>query len=236
MPTNSGPVNASSTAEVTSLAAHLRRLADRVDQLDACYDELTDIVAEQVLPQLTEHTTRVQELVETVNCDCDGPVDWTTMDAERAAIEWNALSRWIEQTLVPWFEITRNQLPDCWALHRPAVIELAWLHNTYRAAHRPDAAPHLAPEWHTRWRPAALRAVHDAIPRRGSRTCGPGQHLISEDERVRRQFPREHRPGFPGVPVSVPSDELADRGCWQHFLDQAVTADLAWRRSSAGRG
>jgi hypothetical protein len=143
------------------------------------------------------------------------PVDWSAMDAERAATEWDALARWIDHTLVPSYEITRDQLPDCWALHRPAVVELAWLHSAHQAAHQPGAAPHLAAEWHTRWRPAALRAVHEAIPRRGTRVCGPGQHLASEAERICRHPTSEQHAQFPAEPASVPTDQPAERHHWQ---------------------
>src|SRR6202011_4918002 len=112
------------------------------------------------------------------------PLDWAAMDAEHAATAWQDLAHWIEHTLVPWHEITRDQLPDCWALHRPAVTELAWLHHTHHASHQPDAAPHLTAEWHTRWKPAALHTIHNAIPRRGTRTCGPRHHLTDQTQRL----------------------------------------------------
>jgi hypothetical protein len=39
--------------------------------------------------------------------------------------------------LVPWYELTRDELPDCWALHAPVVVELSWLRTTYvQAYHR----------------------------------------------------------------------------------------------------
>ncbi|MGQ0480398.1 MAG: hypothetical protein ACT4O0_05135 [Pseudonocardia sp.] len=236
-----GPINLSPTAELTALAAHLRRLADRVDHVDSRADELSDALTGLVLPQLAElrkdtadqlaeHTAQVQQLIDTVAANTGGPVDWPAMDAERAATEWDALARWIDHTLVPWFEITRDQLPDCWALHRPAVLELAWLHIAYQAAYQAGAPPHLAAEWHTRWKPAALRSIHDAIPRRGARVCGPGQHLASEADRVRRH-PMGGRPPDASVePTSLPTEQLAERRHWRPFYEQAVDADLAIRR------
>jgi hypothetical protein len=236
----SGPINPSPTAELTALAAHLYRLADRVNRLGARAGELSETITTDVLPQLAElrdnaaeqlaeHSTRVEQLIDTVTAQSDGPIDWATMDAERATTEWDALARWIDHTLVPWYEINREQLPDCWALHRPAVVELAWLHNVYQAAHQPGAAPHLAAEWHTRWKPAALRAIQDGIPRRGTRVCGPGHHLANEAERT-RMYPTSEQPErYPIEPAAVPTDQLAERHHWQHFYEQATAADLARR-------
>jgi len=53
-------------------------------------------------------------------------------------------------------EITRDELPDCWALHGPAVIELLWLRSAHVQAYIPGAAPHVAGKWHPRWRPGVI--------------------------------------------------------------------------------
>ena len=68
-------------------------------------------------------------------------LDWPGLSAQDAEKEWEALAEWIADVLGPFYEITREQLPDCWALHRPAVIELVWLRRAYVAAHSADAAP-----------------------------------------------------------------------------------------------
>jgi len=231
-PPPSGPTKPSPTAELTALAAHLRRLADRVNDLDARCNDLAAAVTGDVLPQLAEHTTQVRQLIDTVTRDSDGPVNWPAMDAERASIEWDRLADWMARTLVPWYEITRDDLPDCWPLHRPAVVQLAWLHDTYRAAYRSGTEPHLSAEWHTRWLPAVLRALHDVIPRRGTRRCGPGQHLVSEADQMRQHPGPPAPPKLPTVPVPLPSSQLAERSNWQHFYDQAKTADIALRQAS----
>lgn len=243
-PPSSGPNNPSPTAELTALAAHLGRLANRVIDLEARCAELTDTLAGKVIPKLAdisaavaaeldEHTEQVQRLLDTSPASSARAVDWPVMNAEQAATAWNNLATWIADTLVPWYGITRDQLPDCWALHRPAVTQLGWLHHTYQAAHEPDAAPHLIAEWHTSWLPAALRAIRDAIPRRGARTCGPGYHLQTDIVRTRAQ------PGGP-APLHLrheagrmPTEQLAERGHWRHLYEQAVAADLAHRQSSS---
>jgi hypothetical protein len=78
------------------------------------------------------------------------------------------LATWIAEVLVPWYEITREQLPDCWALHRPAVRELSWLRITYLEAFTSTAATHQAADWHIRWptaaHPMAPRAPRPQLP------------------------------------------------------------------------
>ena len=197
-PPPSGPNNPGPSAELTALAGHLRRISDRVEDLYTRCDQLTDTLIATVLPrldsittdtaaQLAEHSDQVQQLLDSLTTHrATEPVDWPAMNVEQAEVAWKTLADWIADTLVPWYEITRDQLPDCWALHRPAVIQLAWLHHTYRHAHDPGAGPRATADWHTRWLPAVLRTVREAIPQRGTRTCGPGHHLVDESERARR--------------------------------------------------
>jgi hypothetical protein len=150
------------------------------------------------------------------------------MTAEQARDAWYDLADWISDTFVPWYGITRDQLPDCWALHRPVVSELSWLHHTYRAAHLPGAPAHLTADWHTQWKPGALRRIQDILPRRGSRSCTPGHHLATDAERTatRTQPARlEHGHGT----ISLPSDQPAFRSHWHGFFQRAVSADLGNR-------
>jgi hypothetical protein len=237
-----GALTPGPTAELTALAAHLRRLAERLDDLDTRSGQLTDTLTNQILPQLNQlradttdqlahHTRQVQHLLDTLTPYTTPPADWSTMDADQAATEWDTLAHWIAHTLVPWHDITRDQLPDCWALHRPAVLELAWLHHTHRAAHQPGAPAHLTAEWHTRFKPAALHAIRDAIPRRGIRTCGPGHHLTTDTQRIHHQ-PTPQPPPYPAdTPATLPTNQLAERHHWQHLYTQAVTADLSLRQT-----
>jgi hypothetical protein len=235
-PPPSGPHNPSPTAELTALTTHLHRLADRIEDLDTRCRENTDTLTDKVIPglaqvhaqttaQLAAHHEQVQHLLDTTHQA--PPSDWSNMDVEQARATWESLATWIADTLVPWYEITRDQLPDCWAHHRPAVVQLTWLHHTFQAAHQPNAEPHLTAEWHTRWLPAVLHALENAVPRNGRRTCGPGHHLTTADDQLR---PHPHQPiPIPAEPIEVPTDQLAHRHHWQHFYDQALTADLTHR-------
>lgn len=144
-------------------AASADLLAQAVPRIDTALDQLTTLAAQ--LDQ--QPTTQV------------APVSWPTLTATEAATVWTELADWIEHVLVGWYRITRAQLPDCWALHRPVVLELTWLHTTYQEAHAPGARATLAADWHTRWRPAALAAIAAAIdtdPGAIESGCRPGHH------------------------------------------------------------
>ena len=142
----------------------------------------------EVLPRVDEHGATLDELRGRVDALSDElaahpnvtAVGWPALDAAQADQTWQDLAGWITDVLGPFYRITRGQLPDCWARHPDAVIELVWLHTCYREAFDNEKGrPTAAAEWHTRWRPAALAAVADAIP---ERLCRPGEHLIPTRE------------------------------------------------------
>lgn len=234
------------TAELTALAAHLRRLADHIAELTAAHTTLNTLVTTTLGPelaalrhdsaeQLANHTAQIRQLHATNTAEIHPPVNWPALTAEQALTEWEKLAHWITDVFVPWYQITREQLPDCWALHRPAVLELSWLHTTHLEAFTSHAAPHQAADWHTRWRPSVSQRIQECIPRRGTRYCTPGEHLITPDhQRTTHSIPPPpnivtptptptHRP-------PMPSEQLAERHHWQHFYQQALTADLASRQ------
>jgi len=214
--------------QIAQLGVLVTRLSERVDQLTHDQGDIAGLTQ-----QLAADTAAVKDALaaNTATVSHPGVPCWATMTADQAGAEWEALTDWIADTLVPWYEITRGQLPDCWALHRPAVIELSWLHHTHQAAHQPDALPHLTAHWHTDWKPAALRTIADAIPRHGTRTCGPGHHLTTHDHRLHHPHPTPTPAHITthGVPTA-PTDQLAARHHWHTHYEQARTEDLGLRR------
>jgi hypothetical protein len=66
------------------------------------------------------------------------------MTADQAATAWGDLAHWIAEVLVPWYQITRDELPNCWAMHRPAVVELSWLRSAHIEAFASNTAAHHA--------------------------------------------------------------------------------------------
>jgi len=164
------------------------------------------------------------------------PVDWPSLSAGAAAVEWQALGDWVAYVLGPFYELTRAQLPDCWPLHRPVVLELVWLRRVYVAAHRPDAPPGAAADWHTRWRREALANIAAAIP---DTWCRPGEHWVERYSRAapapgrRPAPPPEHVPGQrpgPGHYQIGPGGEITTPEHWAAHFQTAARADVAWRR------
>lgn len=189
------------------------------------------------------------------------PVPWPTLPAENAQREWRELAQWIADVLVPWYEITRAQLPDCWALHRPALVQLGWLRTNYVDAYAPVAGSTMAAEWNVRWLDAALAKIREAIPRTWCRPMadGPGEHMVHERESAQHdrgsettrpqtggtQPPYAH-PAYaqnpPTDPVDAgagegmlprqgPENQLADASYWEGYWREAMEADVAARRA-----
>ncbi|MGE0170969.1 hypothetical protein [Nocardioides sp.] len=226
-----GPHNPRPGAEVTALAAQLRRVSDRVEQLHGLHGDLAVSVSEQLGPDLAQLRGQVaamdqqlQDVLEVLERERrTAPVHWPSLTVDQAQREWALLAEWVEEILVPWYGIIRGDLPDCWALHRTAVVELSWWRGTYVQAYQARSPATLAAEWHDRWRRIALANIRAAI---SDRLCAPGRHQTSEDEL------RAARPTAPREPGSSGSyrQQLAERRHWNAFYEQAVAADLQWRR------
>lgn len=160
------------------------------------------------------------------------PVDWSSLSAADAAAEWEAIASWIANVLGPVYEFTRGQLPDCWPLHTPAVAELVWLRRCYVAAHRPDAPPTAAGEWHTRWRRDALANIATIIDHNW---CRPGEHYIDRYDQRRPRDTTPTRPREQHVHGQRPEslsreDQITEPRHWADAYQTAAAADLARRR------
>jgi hypothetical protein len=132
---------------------------------------------EGVLPRLTELVEHVAALSERKQRFTQ--VHWPDLSVDEAAQQWRLLADWVEEILGDWYQLTRGQLPDCWPLHRPAVLELSSLRISYLAAHDRTAIPQLAAEWNGRWRASALANIAAAIPKEW---CSEGYHHTSKSE------------------------------------------------------
>lgn len=262
---------------VADLDAELRTtraaLTERLDRLEGDLVATRDTTASttgqlaEALPRLedlfgevAELRGRLDQLAATDPPEVKTPpVCWPALEVDEAATAWDALARWIADVLGPWYQPTRAQLPDCWALHRPAVLELSWLHTTWTDAHQPKARPAAAAEWHARWRPAALGAVATAIPTQHCRAASdrPGDHLVPQlgaaGTRPSGAAPSGHPFGPPPGTTSPsaaspsatgpsatappaardftdPADQTTTPRFWGHYFEQAKAADLSWRR------
>ena len=216
----------------TAQTSNERRLA----QLEATTAESADLLA-LALPRIDTALDQLAALGERLDdAPIADPVSWPTLTAQEAATVWAQLADWIDDVLVGWYGITRAQLPDCWALHRPAVAELTWLHSTYREAHAPGARAGLAADWHSRWRPAALAAIADTTgpaPGPGDTGCRPGHHHDPNSPLPTGAYhPPSDEPAA-GTYVNGREQLLARREFWQANYLTAVYFDRDWREQQA---
>jgi hypothetical protein len=248
---------------LAALAAELRAAREKhrrdVEQLRADLAGLSTLVGEnadllgQALPRVAGLDEELADLGERVDAlavaiaayggaDPAEPdaalVDWPSLSAEDAAEEWQVLGDWVARVLGPFYELTRTQLPDCWALHRPAVLELVWLRRAYVTAHSPDALASAAADWHTRWCREALANIAAAI---SDKWCRPGQHWVDRHDQSRytagppqpqRRAPAREpgqRPGPEDTAIGM-AGEITSPQHWGPAFRTASGEDLAWRR------
>jgi hypothetical protein len=224
---------------VAELDARTRRAIARIDgrleALDQRSSQLAGVLAE-LLPRVDDLTDRASELRGRLDALAEekqpsefAPVHWPSLSAEEASKAWDALGQWVDDVLGPWYGITRGQLPDCWALHRRAVIELSWLRSSYVVAFGSKAPASLAAEWHTRWLRDALNAIRSAIP---DTQCRPDEHL--QPARAGTYSPPQSgvRPAShaPGRGYVDPRDLVVHPRFWRTSFDAARDADVRERR------
>ncbi len=221
------------------MGVEVQRLRDRLDRFSRLHTALAEAVSSRIGPELAAvrrdtgrelavMRTQLGEVMGALEGDHNPPVDWPGMTAARAQAQWPILAGWVEQVLVPWYRVTRRELPDCWALHPDALVELSWLRSAHVQSYLPSSHPHIAAEWHSRWRRVALDNIHTAIP---DDLCRPGEHLVTQEQSAarRRAAPVPGAAGFEPITTPPARLQLALREHWQGFYDQAVGEDLAWR-------
>ena len=228
-------------AELSETIAGLQALPGRVEQYAGLHQQLAATVSEDLAPglaalreftnaELARQDAQLEEVLTELRRERNSPVDWPALTEEQAREQWPILGRWIAEVFVPWYEITRDELPDCWPLHRPALVELSWLRSAHVQAYLPSSPPSVAGEWHQRWRPGVVERLHVVIDRIA---CGPGFHLVPEGDRgAPPPFPLA-----PGARVPLPPGrQLALSQHWQVNYERAVEQDLAWRRQRQEQG
>lgn len=208
------PAGGAGTADAGLGLRELLDLGGRVDSLEDAVRSLSVLVGEQQRA-------------------ANPPMDWTRMPAAQAREAWPVLAQWVGEILVPCYELTRGELPDCWPLHQQAVYELSWLRSTHVQAYLPHAHPDLTAQWYTRWRPAALARIRELIP---DSRCRPGEHLTTmEQSRARRS--ENPRPGQTPAATSAdpaavpPRAQPAVVAHWWGNYCMAAHADVAARQA-----
>lgn len=189
--------------EVSGLRDNVRESAGYIAEAMPRLEELENDMAEVkgTLEALTEEVPEVS----------NPPVEWPALPAEDAEKVWDELAEWVADTLVPWLQITRSQLPDMWPSHRRAVFELLWLRTCYRQAYMKTSHPTAAAEWHTRWLDAALENVRSAMPTGWDQDPQPGAAQPQQPQQPPAPGspppggPQPGQPGYqPAAPVAEP--------------------------------
>lgn len=220
---------------VAALETSVAELRGQVTTVRSRHAELAASVSEEIAPTVQGFIQTTTEELGGLRAQVDElcaehtaaqrlrnpPVDWIGMSAERAVEQWPVLARWIAQSLVPWYELTRDELPDCWSLHRPVVVELSWLRSAHRQAYLAHSHPHITAEWHVRWRPHLIGRIREVID---PNKCKPGTHQPD------RGNPLLVPPPADGS--SLPRAQLAHPQHWWPFYTHAYHADLAERRTA----
>ena len=215
----------------------LGELAEQLRQTGTLHADLAAAVSEDLAPRviglqqvLTEELAQLRGDVDVLlterkelDKNKNAPVDWASLTEEQAAVQWPILARWVGEVLVPRYELTRDELPDCWALHPPVVAELSWLRTAYVAAYLPRSPPQLGADWHTRWRPAVLTRIRELIK---PDECSPGKHAPRRGAAVEAAAQNG----------TLPRTQLAEPQSWWPFYDRAFHLDLALRRARAAAG
>jgi hypothetical protein len=223
--------------QVAAVPAQLVTVVEQLEQTGRRHADLAAAVSEDLAPRVsalqqlvTDEFGRLRGEVDVLLSERqeqdkakNPPVDWASLSAKQAAEQWPILARWVGEVLVPRYELTRDELPDCWALHPPVVAELSWLRTAYAQAYLTRSPPQLSADWHTRWRPAVLTRIRELIK---SDECSPGKHA-----------PRRGTPiDLAAQNGALPRTQLAEPTCWWPFYDRAFHVDLALRRTRATAG
>ena len=177
--------------QLVVIVTQLGALTEQVGQITARHTDLAAAVSEDLAPRVGALHQLVTEELGRLRSDLDvllaerherdktknPPVDWATLTEEQAAAQWPILARWVGEVLVPRYELTRDDLPDCWALHSPVVAELSWLRTADVQAYLTRSSPQLGADWHTRWRPAVLawHADRAGVAERGATAFAVGR-------------------------------------------------------------
>ena len=223
--------------QLASIGEQLRELA-RLQQLASTrHADLAAAVAEDLAVKVDALQRFTQDDVGQLRADVDvllnertqqeqaknAPVDWAALTEDQAAAQWPILARWVAEVLVARYELTRDELPDCWALHLPVVAELSWLRTAYVEAYLTRSSPATAADWHTRWYPAVLTRIRDLIK---PDECAPGRHTPRSGPVVKVE----------ASDGGLQRSQLAAPECWWPFYDRAYHLDLARRRARAAAG
>lgn len=142
-----------------------------------------------------------------------GPVDWNTLTADEALIEWNDLNKWVKWLCLS-YGLPPAVVPPLWHRHDELIWELSALHIARLHAYDPDGSPTGPLAWHREFRECQQR-LREWVSLSGTRL---------DRDRPTRQT------AWPGEPPyeSAPEVEIVDRDA---DFAAFVAEDIAARRA-----
>lgn len=156
------------SSDVSELGATIATVSSSVERIESALDKF--------MADMSDEDDSEDEAV---------LVDWSSLDADAARLEWSRLENWLDQWLIPTYELTLGELPPCW-MHHPAMREeLSWLRSAWAGAYRTGRGSGVnAGEWHVRWLPAAIERIKGHAHRAGCSIAGKHRgELLSESAR-----------------------------------------------------
>jgi hypothetical protein len=95
-------LNPSPTAESTAYAAHLRRLADQLQRIEASHTDLATTIPTELAPELTAlrnetreqlalHHAQIRQLTKAAKTEHNPPPNWPAPNADQASGAWENL-------------------------------------------------------------------------------------------------------------------------------------------------
>lgn len=168
-------------AMVTALAGEVRAVGERVDAIGVDVAQLGELppVMHQLVQDVGALSSTVSELVTAPPTEL---ADWLSLGVDEAEERWREIAYWVENVLVAGYNLSRGQLPDCWPMHRTAMVHLSWMFANYRQAYQPRANPVQAYEWSTRLLRDGLEAL------RGDRVAPLSQCMPMPGEQGRHRW------------------------------------------------
>lgn len=142
------------------------------------------------------------------------PVNWVTLDADAAEIEWLELNGWVDW-LRRTYGLPATVIPPLWHRHPELVWELSALHLAWLAAYAADADASAPLGWHGDFAEAAERLREWVL------TCGT---KLDRDRPTRQTF-------WPGEEPEPEPAETAIEDRDQDFV-QFVIDDVARRAAN----
>ena len=164
------PHSGNGAAPAAVLAVRLDELRREVESLTSKVDTLASTQQEHgtALKTMQELRRQVELILATLDEEDDATPSawcWLTMTKQQHDEKFAELRDWVETVLRPQYaSYVRDHIKRCWANHREARWELAYLYQLWSQAYLANrSAPRDAADWHDRWLQGAIRRLTEVM-------------------------------------------------------------------------